>query len=144
MRQLAGSLLRAIATFGVAAFLTAVGSILVGESPPDSDDPYVIGFAVGAFVGGALFIALVFEQFLGKKTAALVYRGIYAVLILYTVYLVAYGELHGPGIALLFFGASVLFASLELFLFRRIRLSYFGPVGSALATIVLAALLLTY
>ena len=143
MKQLAQNLVWAIAMFGVAAALSALGLIVLAGESPTSDDAYVLGVAVGVVVSGALFLRLLCEQFLGKKTAAWVYGGVYALLLLYTVYVMQTAELHGPGLALLVFGTSVICACAEFFLIRRLPLVYVGSVGSALAATVLALLFAT-
>lgn len=139
----AESFVRAAASFGVAAASISVVYMMLAGASPTSDDPYVLGVAVGAIVGAVLFIALVCEQFLGKKTGRWIYGGLYGLFSLYTWYVFTHAELFGPGLALLIFGGAVVFALLEFSLLRQIRLLYYGSVGSALAVITLALLLTT-
>ncbi len=140
MKILTQSLLRAIATFGIVAGLTALSYILFNGGSSSSDDPYIFGVAVGIVVGIALFISLLCEHLLGKRKGSWIYAGLYGVMLIYTWYVVKNSELHGPGLALLIFGAALIFAMVEFFLLRSIHLRYYASVGFVLGVITLTLL----
>lgn len=137
----AESLLRAAASFGFVAASIAVLYMVLAGTPPTSDDPYILGIAIGAVAGGLLVIELLSEQFLGKIRGRWIYGGLYGLLLIFWWFAYRNAELFGPGLTLMIIGGAMIFALLEILLLRPIRLLYYGSIGSALAVITLALLL---
>lgn len=137
----AASLLRAAASFGIVAASIAVLCMVLADAPPTSDDPYILGLAIGAVAGGLLAIELLSEQFLGKIRGRWIYGGLYGLLLIFWWFAFRNAELFGPGLTLVIIGGAMIFALLEILLLRPIRLLYYGSVGLALAVITVALLL---
>jgi len=143
VKMFAESLVRATASFGIAAASIAVLYILFAGAPPTSDDPYILGIAIGAVAGGLLVINLLSEQFLGKIRGRWIYVGLYCLLLIYWWVAFRQAELWGPGVTLTIIGGAIIFSLIEILALRPIRLLYYGSVGSALAVITVALLLAT-
>ena len=102
VRAYALSLVHALPVLGtVAAAATGVAAALFGASP-FSDDAFLLGYAAAVALAPGVALALGARE-LGwsRRAQAAAYLAPFVPLAAWVAFAVAYGELHGPGLALM-------------------------------------------
>lgn len=142
MRPLLQILGQTTAAFGFIATSVALLYALIFQESLRYDDPYIMGWMASVLIVPGFALALIIEQ-CSKRVARCVYIIYLATWSIPLLYGFFYGELHGPGIALIALVSMAIFAPAVFFLFRP-DIMWLRRVGWSLTVLFLAAFTVVY